>query len=73
MLRNSTINFLLLKLNQWLNIFFIVVFTHRLLNSSIFVSIKTLMDGMMKNVMILNILLKFLNLFVLNQSNFINR
>jgi len=73
MLRNSTINFLLLKLNQWLNIFFIVVFTHRLLNSSIFVSIKTLMDGMMKNVMILNILMKFLNLFVLNQSNFINR
>jgi len=47
-LRNSTINFLLLKLNQWLKIFYRVVFTHRLLNSSIFVSVGTLMDGMMK-------------------------
>jgi len=36
----------------------------RLLNSSIFVSVGTLMDGMMKNVMILDTLMKFLNLSV---------
>jgi len=63
MLRNSAINFLLLKLNQWYKIFFIVAFTH-LFNSSIFMSVGTLMDGMMKNVMVLDSLMKFLNLSV---------
>ena len=45
-------------------IFYIVVFTHRLLSSLIFVSVGTLMDGMMKNVMVLDTLMKFLNLSV---------
>ena len=64
MLRNLTINFLLLKLNQWLKIFYVVVFTHRLLSSLIFVSVGTLMDGMMKNEIVLDTLMKFLNLSV---------
>jgi len=66
MLKNLTINFLLLKLNQWFKIFYVVVFTHCLLNSLIFVSVGTLMDGMQKNMIELNTLMKiFLNLSVI--------
>jgi len=47
---NNKFSSFVLKLNQWLKIFFIVIFIHRLLSSLIFVSVGTLMDGMMKNV-----------------------
>ena len=40
-----------------------VVFTHRLLSSLIFVSVGTLMDRILKKVMILDTLMKFLNLY----------
>jgi len=63
-LRNLTTNFLLLKLNQRLKIFYRVVFTHRLLSSLVFVSVGILMDGMIKNVMSLDTLMNFLNLSV---------
>jgi len=66
MLKYLIINFFLLKLNQWLKIFCVIVFTYRLFNSSIFVSVGTLMDEIQKN----NDDIRYFNEIFLNLSVF---